>query len=291
MNLNIIKKTRLWFTISLFLIAFSLVGLVFNSIYRGKPMNFGIDFTGGTLINIRLDSDVSVSQVREVLHKYKLGEAVIQKSGDKDIFIRTEPLETETRQNIVKDLSEKYKGAELLEADTIGPLIGKELRSQAFWALILASIGILIYVSFRFEFVYATAAVLALFHDAIITTGVMAILWRNIDITFIAAILTILGYSINDTIVIFDRIRENFKKPGAQKKKFADLVNQSLWETMARSINTVLTVLVMVLALLFFGGEPIREFCLTLLIGFVLGTYSSIFIAAPLVVLWSKGKK
>ena len=115
---------------------------------------------------------------------------------------------------------------ELLEVDTVGPVIGAELRSQAFWALILASIGILIYVSFRFEFIYAVAALVALIHDAFITIGIMGLLWRNIDISFVAAILTILGYSINDTIVIFDRIRENMKKPGARKIPFAEVVNK-----------------------------------------------------------------
>lgn len=289
--MNIIKKTKFWFTISGLLIILSVSGLLFNTISRGKMMNFGIDFTGGTLINVRFTEPISVSQVRDVLAGYKLGEAVIQRSGERDIFIRTEPLEVGMRQEIITKLSEKYNGAELLEADTIGPTIGAELRTQAILALLFASLGIVIYVSFRFEMLYAMAALLALFHDAIITTGVMAILWRSIDVTFIAAILTILGYSINDTIVIFDRIRENLKRPGAQKKSFAELVNTSLWETMARSINTVLTVVVMVLALLFFGGETLREFCLTLLIGFICGTYSSIFIAAPLVVLWHKRRK
>lgn len=288
MNFNIIKKTRLFFFISGLLIAVAIIGLSFNAVSRGRMMNFGIDFTGGTMINIRFTNPITVAQVREVLAGFKLGEAVIQKSGERDIFIRTEPLETETRGVIIQKLSEKYNGAELLEADTIGPVIGAELRMQALWALLLASLGIAIYVSFRFEMLYAMAGILALLHDAIITTGVMAILWRSIDITFIAAILTILGYSINDTIVIFDRVRENLKKPGAAKKDFGELVNTSLWETMARSINTVLTVLVMVLMLLFFGGEPLREFCLTLLIGFVCGAYSSVFIAAPLVVFWHK---
>ncbi|MBI5701459.1 protein translocase subunit SecF [Candidatus Saganbacteria bacterium] len=291
MSFHIIKKTRLWFMISGLLIILSLGGLVFNSVSRGRAMNFGIDFTGGTLINIRFASPTSVAQVRAVLNDFKLAETVIQRSGENDIFIRTEPLETEVRQKIVAALSEKYGGAELLEADTIGPIIGSELRTQAFWALVLASLGIAIYVAFRFEMVFAVAALFALFHDAIITTGFMAILWRNIDITFIAALLTILGYSINDTIVIFDRVRENLKKPGASKKSFGELVNASLWETMARSINTVLTVVVMVLALLFFGGAPLREFCLTLLVGFTLGAYSSVFVASPLIVLWHHGKK
>lgn len=290
MSFNIIKRRRLFFTISTLLIVFSAGVLLFNTISRGRPMNFGIDFTGGSLINVRFNSQISVDKVREVLREHKLGEATIQKSGEKDIFIRTEPLETETRQKIVAELSEKFGGAELLEADTIGPVIGAELRTQAVLALLLASLGIVIYVAFRFEMLFALAALLALFHDAIITTGFMAFLWRGIDITFIAAILTILGYSINDTIVIFDRVRENLKKPGASKRDFGEVVNISLWETMARSINTVLTVVVVVLCLLLFGGETLREFCLTLLFGFVCGAYSSVFVAAPLVVMWHRNQ-
>ena len=288
--MNIIGKTRLWFFISGTLIVISLAALFFNVMVHGKAMNFGIDFTGGTLLNLRFVQPVTVAQVREILHTHNLGGAVIQRSGEKDILIRSEPIEGEVRQKIVAELSEKLGGVELLEADTIGPVIGSELRAQAVWALLIAAVGILIYISFRFEFIYAAAGVIALLHDAIISTGFMALLWRNIDVTFIAGILTILGYSINDTVVIFDRIRENLKKPGAHKKKFAELVNQSLLETMARSINTVLTVIVMVLAMTFFGGENLKDLCLVLLIGFVCGTYSSIFIASPIVVWWETRK-
>ncbi|MFA5035111.1 MAG: protein translocase subunit SecF, partial [Candidatus Margulisiibacteriota bacterium] len=127
---------------------------------------------------------------------------------------------------------------------------------------------------------------LALYHDAIITTGIIALFWRQVDVTFVAALLTIMGYSINDTIVIFDRIRENLKKTSLAKKKLNEIINLSVWETMSRSINTVLTVLFMVICLLIFGGEPLREFSLTLLIGFTLGAYSSIFVAPPLLALW-----
>ena len=284
--MDIIKKTGLWFTISLTLIAMALGALAFNAFVHGRPMNFGIDFTGGTLINLRFEKPINISDVRGVLDEYKLGESVIQKSGDQDVLIRTAPIEGDVRANIMQAINAKVGTSEILEADIIGPTIGKELASQAIWALFIASLGIIIYVSFRFEFKYAMAALLALYHDAIITTGVMALLWRSIDVTFVAAILTIMGYSINDTIVIYDRIRENLKKPAYAKKKFAELVNISIWETMARSINTVLTVIVMVLCLLILGGETLREFSLTLLIGFTLGACSSIFVAPPLLVLW-----
>jgi len=284
--MNIIGKTRLWFAISGLFIVISLAALGFNGLVHGKIMNFGIDFTGGTLLNLRFTQPITVAQVRDVLHTHGLGGAVIQRSGEKDIFIRTEPMEGEVRQKLVAELGEKYGGVEVLEADIVGPVIGKELRNQALLAIIIAAAGILIYISFRFEFIYATAGVIALIHDAIIATGFMALFWRNIDTAFIAGILTILGYSINDTVVIYDRIRENLKKPGAHKMKFGELVNRSLNETMARSINTVLTVVVMVLALLIFGGETVRDLCLVLLVGLISGTYSSIFIASPIVVWW-----
>lgn len=188
----------------------------------------------------------------------------------------------------MKSLNEKMGNSEILEADVIGPTIGKELSTQAIWALLLASIGIIIYVSFRFEFKYAVSALLALYHDAIITTGLIALFWRTVDVPFVAAILTIMGYSINDTIVIYDRIRENMKKPNLAKKKFDEVINISIRETLARSINTVLTVIVIVLCLLFFGGETLRDFSLVLLIGFTFGAYSSIFIAPPLLYIWHK---
>ncbi|MFA6431100.1 MAG: protein translocase subunit SecF [Candidatus Margulisiibacteriota bacterium] len=285
---DIIKKTGLWVSISLVLIALAIFAMAFNFFVHGSAMNFGIDFTGGTMLNLRFEKPVSVSDIREAMDKYKLGESVIQKSGDNDFLIRTMPIEELQRTNLINDLREKAGSVEILEADIVGPTIGKELSTQALWALLIASIGIIIYVSIRFEFKFAVAALLALYHDAIITTGIMALMWRSIDVTFVAAILTIMGYSINDTIVIFDRIRENLRKPDYAKKKFGELVNISIWETMARSINTVLTVVVMVLCLLFLGGETLRVFSMTLLIGFVLGMCSSIFVAPIILVAWHK---
>jgi len=289
--LNVIGKTKLWFTFSGILILLGIFALVSNTLTKGKPMDFGIDFTGGTVLNLRFDQVVPLADVREVLAKYGKAQSVIQRTEGNDIIISTDPLSTDERNQMMNDIKAKYPNMELLEADTIGPVVGKELRRQAFWALLLATAGILIYVAFRFEFKYSVAAVLALFHDAIITTGIIALLWRPVDTAFIAAILTILGYSINDTIVIFDRIRENLLKPGAGKRPLTDVVNESVNQTMARSINTILTVLFMNLALLVFGGATIKDFALTLFIGFSFGGYSSIFIASPLVVMFDKWEK
>ena len=289
MKIDIIGKTRLWFTFSSILIILGICGFAGNLLFHGKLMNFGIDFTGGTVLTLRFDARSNIanrlSEVRKELEKYKFKENVIQMSGATDVTIRTEPLESEIRTKMMEDLSKTFGSIELLEADTIGPVIGKELRGQAFWALLLATIGILVYVAFRFEFKYAVAAVLALWHDAIITVGLIALLYRSVDAPFIAAILTILGYSINDTIVIFDRIRENMLKPRKGAVDFTGLVNESINQTMARSINTVLTVVFMNVCLLVFGGVTIKDFALTLLIGFSLGAYSSIFVASPILVL------
>jgi len=291
MTLNVIGKTKLWFTVSAVLLGIGLFGMVSNGITKGKIMNFGVDFTGGTVLNLRFGSPVPLSDLRGILTNYGKGESVIQRTEGNDIIISTDPLSNEERTKIVDDIKAKFPSVELLEADTIGPVVGKELRSQAFWALLLATAGILIYVAFRFEVKYALAAVLALLHDAIITVGLIALLWRAVDTSFIAAILTILGYSINDTIVIFDRVRENLQRPGSGKRPLSDVVNEGVSQTMARSINTVLTVLFMNAALLVFGGATIKDFALTLLIGFTCGAYSSIFVASPLVVIFDKWEK
>jgi preprotein translocase subunit SecF len=291
MTLNVIGKTRSWFILSGFFIALGIVALLSNGIVKGKAMNFGIDFTGGTVLNIKFEGAVSMSDVRAILSKFGRQESVIQRSEGNNIIISTDPLSTEDRTKILDGIKEKYPTMELLEADTIGPVVGGELRRQAFWSLLLATAGILLYVAFRFEFKYSFAAIIALLHDATITVGIMALLWRNIDTAFIAAILTILGYSICDTIVIFDRVREDLNKPGYSKKPFGDVVNEAVNQTMARSINTVLTVLFMNLALLIFGGATIKDFALTLFIGFTCGAYSSIFVASPLIVIFDKWER
>jgi len=289
--INFIGSRKIWFFVSAVMLSVSLFAFAYNSMVKGSAMNFGIDFTGGTMLNLRFPEGVSETGIRKILAESNLEKSVIQKTAKNDVFIRTVEIDRETRLKIVNSLKEKYGEVELLEADTIGPVIGNELRSQALWAFLIASIGIIIYVSFRFEFKYAVAGLIALYHDAIIAAGVMAILWRNVEIPFIAAILTIMGYSINDTIVIFDRIRENSKQHGAKKKKFTEIVNTSINETLGRSINTTFTTLIVVLCVLFFGGETLKDFALVLLVGFSVGAYSSIFVASPIVALWESKKK
>jgi preprotein translocase subunit SecF len=296
MKFDIVGKFRLWFFISAVMLGIGIAALAYNSFSRGKAMNFGIDFTGGTVITLRFDQKAeigrNIGEVRSILSGFELRESVIQLVGENDLTIRSEPVDSDARAGIIGELQSRFGSVELLEADTIGPVIGRELRKQAFWALLLATIGILLYVSFRFEFKYAVAAIAALWHDAIITVGIVALLWRSVDTAFVAALLTIIGYSINDTIVIFDRIREN-KLKSRDQEDFGELINASVMQTLARSINTVITVLFINVALLIFGGATLKDFAATLLIGFSLGAYSSIFIAPPLLYLTEKrfGKK
>lgn len=285
-----VGNRKYWAMLSGSLLLVAVLAFSYNGFIHGRVMNFGIDFTGGTLINLRFPEPVSENNIREVLSKYGMEKSLVQRSEKNDIFIRTEPIESEVRANIINDLRDKYGEVELLEVDSIGPVIGKELRTQAIWALLIASLGIIIYVSLRFEFKYAVAALFALYHDALITTGIVALLFRNVETPFVAAIMTIMGYSVNDSIVIFDRVRENIKKYAGKKKKFSEIVNISISETLARSINTVLTTVISVLALLFFGGATLKDFALVLLVGFVIGAYSSIFVAAPIVAVWESRK-
>ena len=285
---DVIKKTRLWLTLSGSLVVLAIAVLLFNFMVHAKPLNFGIDFTGGTMLNLRFAKTVSVGDVRRVLDGYGLGESVIQKAGENDILIRTKPLDNDVRTRLLGDFNSKISQTEILEADVIGPTVGRELGNQAIWALILASIGIIIYVSFRFEFKYAMAALIALYHDAIITTGIIALFWRQVDVTFVAAILTIMGYSINDTIVIFDRIRENSRKN--TRMPLLDVINVSVNQTLSRTILTSLTVLMVLIILFIFGGSVIHDFTFALLVGTIAGVYSTVFIASPIVLLFEKIK-
>jgi len=286
--MDFMGRRRIWFAISALLITLSIGGLIFNWATKGSAMNFGIDFTGGTLLLLRFDGEASSGDVRGLLSRYGLTKSVIQRTGGRDISIKSEMMDDETRVRLIADLNDSFGGVELLEADVVGPVIGEELRTQAIWALLVASALMVIYISFRFEFKYAMAAIVALYHDAIITTGVIALLWRDVNTPFVAAILTILGYSINATIVIFDRIRENLKRAGRKKSDFRAIVNNGVSQTIARSVNTALTTLFMVLMLLIFGGATIKDFVLVLLVGFVSGTYSSIFIAPSIVYVWDR---
>lgn len=278
--MDIVDKRKIWFAISALIIIVGLISIGFQG------LNLGIDFTGGTLMEFTFDKQVTTEQIREIFAEFDLGkESVIQNTGNDGILIRTVSLEQNQIADIQSRIRNEHPSAEMLRTEMVGPTIGAELKRKALWALLIAGIAIVIYISVRFEFKFAIAALIALFHDVLIVIGIFSILGREINSSFIAALLTIVGYSINDTIVIFDRVRENIEY--RQKETFAELNNQAVLDTLPRSINTSLTTLATVIAILVLGGATIQTFMLALLVGILLGTYSSIFVASPVLVEWN----
>ncbi len=281
--MDIIGRRKLWFAISLIIILLGVISMIYRTVTYGKPLNTGIDFSGGNMIGIEFNKPVTVEEVRGALKGLALENSIIQRTGTNEVLIRTHVLDKSAQDEVLSAFREKIGpyNEDKVRLDKVGPTMGKELLRKAFLALFFASILMIIYISFRFEFLFGLAGILALLHDVLVVLGVFSLFWWEIDGSFVAAILTIIGYSINDTIVIFDRIRENLHK----RKKGEDmetLVNRSILEVMTRSINTVLTVIIVLVALLIFGGGTIRNFTLALLIGVTAGMYSSIFNASPL---------
>lgn len=275
--MKIVEYRKLWFTVSVVMI---LIGSIFMML---NGLNLGIDFAGGTIINIDLHQTFEVSEIREITDTFD-GSADVTYSGNdkKQVIIQTqESLAEDQRKEIFSEFKEKYNLNEkdLLSIDQVEPVIGDELKSQVLIAILVAVIAMLIYITFRFELSFAISAIVALTHDMLIVLAFYAIMGIQVNTPFIAAMLTILGYSINDTIVIFDRIRENRKK--MKKNDYTTLINTSVSQSLARSINTSLTTLITISALYILGVEAIRSFALPLIVGFLSGTYSSIFIASP----------
>ncbi|RGQ86511.1 protein translocase subunit SecF [Megamonas rupellensis] len=280
---DIIGKRKIWYAISSVLIIASL----FFMVTRG--FNMGIDFTGGTIIDLRFEKAVNINDVRAVLNEYDLSNSTIQLSGEnssstesENVMIRTVDLEEQERKEVMAGLTDKLGSYQVLREEKVGATMGTELIMNAVYATIISWLLIIAYVSYRFEFKFGISAVLGLAHNVIIVLGVFALTQRQIDSSFVAALLTIIGYSINDTIVIFDRIRENLKLHFRKNGDIVELVNTSIYQTMTRSIYTVSTVLFATFALYFFGGDTTKDFAFALLIGFFCGAYTSIFIASPL---------
>lgn len=273
--MEFVGKRKIWYLISLVLIVVSVGSLLLQG------LNFGIDFAGGSLFHLKFaDASVKSEQVRSALAEFDLENSSIQEAADDSIIIRTHELTEEKQTELLKSMEEKLGEFETLRNEKVGPVIGKELRRAGLLALLIAGILQIIYITVRFEFKFALAAIIALLHDALITIGFFSILQLEVDVAFIAAILTIIGYSINDTIVIFDRIRENLKN--RRKESMSVLVNNSIRQTLTRSINTAVTVVFVLLALIFLGGETTVNFSVAMLVGVVSGAYSSIFLASPL---------
>lgn len=260
-------------------------------------LNLGIDFTGGTIFHLRLEEGYRMEEVREILAPFGLDGIPLQRVGGSEgseIIAKAPPLVEAERQKIIEAFQERWPQMtteDILRIENVGAVIGKELTREAFLALALASLGMILYITLRFEFKFALAAIIALLHDAFIIVAVFSIFRIEINSTFIAAILTVIGYSINDTIVIFDRIRENLKIQ--RKKAVPEVVNDSINESLIRCINTSVTTFIVLVCLFiafsyFIGGMDLKAFALALMVGVVAGTYSSIFIASPLWLLFRK---
>lgn len=273
--MKIAENYKIWFLISLAII---LVGGVFA---LTSGFNLGIDFTGGTMMQIELNETVPVDTVQELIEPFDLDAQVVHAGSEKsEIIIKTrQSLSNDQRLEIYEVFAAKYS-AEFRGAEQFGPTIGEEIRSRAVWSILIASAFMLVYITLRFEFFYGVAAIVALLHDVFILLSLYAIFKIPVNSSFIAAILTIVGYSINDTIVVFDRVRENVRR--MKRASRFEIANKSLSQTITRSINTSLTTLLVIGSLFFLTNESIREFALPLLVGVLAGTYSSIFIASPL---------
>ncbi|MBQ7515910.1 MAG: protein translocase subunit SecF [Schwartzia sp.] len=280
---DIVGRRKIWYALSLLVIVPGIICMFV------KGFNFGIDFTGGTIMEMRFEQPVNINQVRDVMKGYNLDNSTIQLSGDtasaveaRDVMIRTVDLEETERKAIMATLKERLGDYSVLREEKVGATMGSELLLNALWATLLSWVLIVIYVSIRFEFRFGLAAVLALVHDVLVVLAVFSFLQKQVDSSFVAALLTIVGYSINDTIVIFDRIRENLRLHFRRGGDVAALANRSIFQTLTRSIYTVCTVLFTTFALYWFGGDTTKDFSFALLVGFMSGCYSSIFIASPL---------
>jgi preprotein translocase subunit SecF len=283
-NMNLMKFKVLYFVFSLVLI---LPGLFY---LFTSGLKLGIDFTGGALLEYKFEKQVNVEDLR------KYGQ--VTESGENTYIIRSKSLEQEELTNLKKSLTDQYGAIEERRVENVGPVIGSELERKALIALIVASVAIVLYIAFSFRKVpkpasswrFGIAAIVALVHDALMVVGMFAILghfWNvEVDALFVTALLTVIGFSVHDTIVVFDRIRENLLKN--INKNFTEVANISVVQTLGRSLNTSLTVVFVLLALFLFGGETIRWFVIALLIGIISGTYSSIFNATALLVFWEE---
>ena len=295
--IKLVEKKYLWFLISILVISIGIITISNRALKSDPLFNLGIDFLGGNSYILKFDylkneyhkdpnnkKNINlqlIASLRDTLVKLGLTKNTIQITNNNEVIIKTLTLKHEENQKILTQLRQEYGTIEVLEIDFIGPSIGLELKEKSLAIILFVSIALLLYISIRFKLKYGIAAIIALAHDTLITLTFTALLNIEINTAYVAALLTILGYSINDTIVIFDRIREN-EKLYAHSKSQNEIINTSISQTLRRTINTSLTTLAVVSSLLLFGGITIKSFTIVLLIGVLAGTYSSIFIASPL---------
>ena len=302
---SVIKQRGLWWGISAIAVIASIAAMAISITNLNAPIRPGLDFVGGTRLQIERDCNIpgncdrstSIAQVRAVVENQGLGNSTIQLLGnDKNILsVRTKNLDVDARTSLQQAISDAIGtfDAKTIQIDSVGPTIGKELFISGMLALIVAFFGIIVYLSVRFQFDYALFAIVALFHDVVITAGIFAILGLvaqvEVDSLFLVALLTIIGFSVNDTVVIYDRIRETITKNS--ELTINEIVDQAVNQTLGRSINTSITTLLPLIGIFLFGGETLKYFALALIIGFLLGAYSSIFIASTLLAWWRNNKQ
>ena len=291
-NFDFVGKRKIAIICSLTLIFAGIVSLIVN----GGP-SYGIDFAGGTQIQVQFVKPTTANEIRKALGGLHLGGVVVQQLGQQSVnefLIRSQMTSSGLKslaQNVEDALTKTYgaKDVDVRQADMVGPRAGKDLREKGMLAVVYAMIGLLIYISWRFEFRFAVGAIIALVHDVTITLGAFSLLNKDIDLSIIAAFLALIGYSLNDTIIVYDRIRETRGKLSGQP--FPAIVNRAINDTLSRTILTSGFTLLVVIALFFLGGSVIHNFAFALLIGIIVGTYSSVFIASPVVLLWDDLQK
>lgn len=285
--MKVVSRSRIWFGLS---IAIMVIGLVFAMV---RGINVGIDFTGGTMMQFDMGRTVEVSAVEKALEQYKLAPEILHAGANKtEVVVRTKvDLNNDLRMKIFQAMKTDFKLSDtaLISAEQFGPSIGKEIQTKAIYGILTACFFMMIYIWFRFEVVFGVAAMISLVHDVLILLAVYAIFYIPVGTSFIAAVLTVVGYSINDTIVIFDRIRENARF--LKKNAYDELADQSINSTLSRSINTSLTTLIVIFVMYLLGVESIKNFAFPLLVGIGTGTYSSIFIASPIWAMWKMRKR
>ncbi len=294
MAIDVVGKRTIWLSISGALISIGLVAMLVSTFTIGTPLRLGIDFTGGILLQLKFTKEVpSIVQVRDLLVQKELGTSIIQQSGKDEILIRAKPLSQDERLAVQTLLQQKLPPFTIQRVETVGPTLGKELFLNGLLAVFVTLVAISLYAGIRFQSDYAVFALVALFHDVLVTLGFFALMGLvtglEIDALSVVALLTVIGFSVNDTVVVYDRIRENVKFV-SRKKPFAEIVNDAVNQTFARSVNTSLTALLTLFALYFFGGATLKDFALALIVGFASGTYSSIFNASILLVIWREYK-
>ncbi|MDR7484205.1 MAG: protein translocase subunit SecF [Armatimonadota bacterium] len=281
---DIIGRRRWGYAFSLLLIIPGLIALVVNIASGQGALNWGVDFTGGNYFHLNLERPYTIGQVRAVVDRFATGQSIIQKA-EQEVFIRTRPLGAQAKADLLAALRQQFGQVTVLREDEVGPKIGRELRNVAILGVVVGLALQVLYISFRFKSVrYALTADAALLHDLLIVVGVFALTRKEVNSSFVAVLLTVVGYSINDTIVVFDRIRENLAL--RTREAFDRMVNRSLLEALVRSINTVLTTVLALAAVYFFGGSTIRDFAFGLIVGIAVGAYSSVFNASALLVDW-----